>query len=187
MIDGQDIARSTEGSLREAMAVVPQDTTLFNRTLMENIRYGRPDATRAEVFEAAAAAQCLSFIDALPQGFDTVVGDRGAKLSGGQRQRIAIARAFLRDAPLLILDEATSSLDGESEEAVRKALDRLIQGRTVIANAHRLSTLRDFDRIVVLQGGKVVEDGAPHLLLRRCGVYSALVDRELRWLKVDAA
>jgi ATP-binding cassette subfamily B protein len=187
LIDGQDIARATDASLREAIAVVPQDTTLFNRTLAENIRYGRPEATDEEVLEAAAAAQCLSFVDALPEGFETVVGDRGVKLSGGQRQRIAVARAFLRDAPLLILDEATASLDGQSEEAVRKALDRLIQGRTVIAIAHRLSTLRNFDRILVLDRGKVIEDGSPQLLLRRRGVYSALVDRELKWLKEDAA
>ena len=187
LIDGQDIARATDESLRDAIAVVPQDTALFNRTLAENIRYGRPDATDEEVLEAAAAAQCRSFMDALPEGLNTVVGDRGVKLSGGQRQRIAIARAFLRDAPLLLLDEATSSLDGESEEAVRKALDRLIQGRTVIAIAHRLSTLRNFDRILVLDGGKLIEDGAPHLLLRRHGVYSALMDRELRLLKEQAA
>ena len=187
LVDGQDISRATDMSLREAIAVVPQDTTLFNRTLAENIRYGRPEATDDEVMEAAAAAQCLSFIDALPEGMETIVGDRGVKLSGGQRQRIAIARAFLRDAPLLILDEATASLDGQSEEAVRKALDRLIQGRTVIAIAHRLSTLRNFDRILVLNEGKVIEDGAPQLLLRRRGVYSALVDRELSWLKENAA
>jgi len=187
LIDGQDIARATDASLREAIAVVPQDTTLFNRTLAENIRYGRPEATDEEVLEAAAAAQCMSFVDALPEGFETVVGDRGVKLSGGQRQRIAVARAFLRDAPLLILDEATASLDGQSEEAVRKALDRLIQGRTVIAIAHRLSTLRNFDRILVLDHGKVIEDGSPQLLLRRRGVYSSLVDRELKLLKADAA
>jgi ATP-binding cassette subfamily B protein len=187
LIDGQDIARATDASLRAAIAVVPQDTSLFNRTLAENIRYGRPDATDEEVLEAASAAQCRSFLDALPEGLQTIVGDRGVKLSGGQRQRIAIARAFLRDAPLLILDEATSSLDGESEEAVRKALDRLIQGRTVIAIAHRLSTLRNFDRILVLDRGKLIEDGSPQFLLRRRGVYSALMDRELRWLKENVA
>ncbi len=187
LIDGQDIACATDASLRDAIAVVPQDTSLFNRTLAENIRYGRPEATNEEVLEAAEAAQCLSFIDALPEGMETVVGDRGVKLSGGQRQRIAIARAFLRDAPLLLLDEATAALDGQSEEAVRRALDRLIQGRTVIAIAHRLSTLRNFDRILVIDAGKVIEDGSPQLLLRRRGVYSALVDRELRWLNEQAA
>ncbi len=187
LIDGQNVADVTEESLRAAIAVVPQDTALFNRTLAENIRYGRQDATDEEVLEAAAAAQCEAFISALPQGLDTIVGDRGVKLSGGERQRIAVARAFLRDAPLVILDEATSALDGESEEAVRKALDRLIQGRTVIAIAHRLSTLRDFDRILVFEGGRLVEDGAPQWLMRRRGAYSALVDRELRWLKENAA
>jgi ATP-binding cassette subfamily B protein len=187
LIDGQNIADVTEASLREAIAVVPQDTALFNRSLAENIRYGRPEASDAEVLEAAIAAQCDSFVSAFPLGLATIVGDRGVKLSGGERQRIAIARAFLRDAPLLILDEATSSLDGESEEAVRKALDSLIEGRTVIAIAHRLSTLRDFDRILVFEGGRLVEDGAPQLLMRRRGVYSALVDRELRWLKEHAA
>ncbi len=187
LIDDQDIARATDASLRAALAVVPQETTMFNRTLAENIRYGRPEASDAEVYEAAAHAQCLSFIDALPEGFETLVGDRGVKLSGGQRQRIAIARAFLRNAPLLILDEATSALDGESEAAVQRALDRLIQGRTVIAIAHRLSTLRNFDRILVLENGRVIEDGAPNTLLRRRGVYSALVDREMNWLRETAA
>jgi ATP-binding cassette, subfamily B, bacterial len=186
-IDGQDIAQVTDHSLRDAIAVVPQNTTLFNRTLAENIRYGNPEASDAEVYEAAEAAQCLSFIDAMPQGMTTIVGDRGVKLSGGQRQRIAIARAFLRDAPLLILDEATSALDSQSEEAVRRALDRLIQGRTVIAIAHRLTTLRNFDRIVVLEDGKIIEDGAPTFLLRRRGVYSNLVNRELDLLNDHAA
>jgi ATP-binding cassette subfamily B protein len=186
-IDGQDISLATEASLSEAMAVVPQNTTLFNRSLGENIRYGRANATDEEVREAAAAAQCTSFIDALPEGLDTLVGDRGVKLSGGQRQRIAIARAFLRDAPLLILDEATSALDSESEEAVRRALDQLIQGRTVIAIAHRLTTLRNFDRIIVMEGGRIIEDGAPGLLLRRRGVYSGLVNRELKWLNDHVA
>ncbi len=187
LIDGQDIARATDASLREAIAVVPQETALFNRSLAENIRYGRPEASDDEVLEAASAAHCQSFVDALPHGFDTIVGDRGVKLSGGQRQRIAIARAFLRDAPLLILDEATSALDGESEEAVRKALDRLIEGRTVIAIAHRLSTPRNFDPILVLEGGRLIEDGAPQLLMRRRGAYSALMDRERSWLKENAA
>ena len=130
---------------------------------MENIRYGRPDATDEEVLEAARAARC-DFIEALPEGFDTIVGDRGVKLSGGQRQRIAIARAFLKNAPILLLDEATSALDSESEEAIREALERLMRGRTVIAIAHRLSTLRSFDRILVLQAGRIVQDGPPGCL-----------------------
>jgi ATP-binding cassette subfamily B protein len=180
LIDGQDISRVTQHSLREAIAVVPQDLSLFHRTAMENIRYGRPDASDAEVFEAAVAAKCHDFIEALPDGFATIVGERGVKLSGGQRQRIAIARAFLKNAPLLLLDEATSSLDGESEEAIQSALARLMRGRTVIAIAHRLSTVRNFDRIVVLQAGRVVQDGSPEQLMRSDGLYLTLVQREMR-------
>ena len=187
LIDGHDIARVTEDSLHNAIAVVPQDTGLLNRTLLENIRYGRPDATDAEVWEAATAARCRPFIESLPHGLDTMIGDRGLKLSGGQRQRIAIARAFLKDAPLLLLDEATSALDIEAEEAIREALENLMAGRTVIAIAHRLATLRNFDRILVLQGGRVVEDGAPDILLRRPGAYSRLIDRELDRLAKRAA
>jgi ATP-binding cassette, subfamily B, bacterial len=178
LIDGQDISRVTQESLREAIGVVPQDISLFYRSVMENIRYGRPDATDDEVFEAAFAARC-DFIEELPNGMRTLVGDRGVRLSGGQRQRIAIARAFLKNAPLLLLDEATSSLDSESEEAIRDALGRLMHGRTVIAIAHRLSTVRNFDRIVVLELGKVVQDGPPDALLRREGVYRRLVQREM--------
>jgi ATP-binding cassette subfamily B protein len=179
LIDGHDIARATEASLRNAIAIVPQDTALLNRTLLENIRYGRPDATDEEVWDAATAARCAPFIENLPAGLETMVGDRGVRLSGGQRQRIAIARAFLKDAPLLILDEATSALDSEAEEAIREALERLMAGRTVITIAHRLSTLRNFDRILVLQGGKLIEDGAPEALMRSQGVYHDLVEREL--------
>jgi ATP-binding cassette subfamily B protein len=186
LIDGHDIARATEESLRNAIAIVPQDTALLNRTLLENIRYGRPDATDEEVWDAAAAARCTPFIENLPQGLDTMVGDRGVKLSGGQRQRIAVARAFLKNAPLLILDEATSALDSEAEEAIREALERLMAGRTVITIAHRLSTLRNFDRILVLQGGKLIEDGAPETLMRRQGVYHDLVSRELGRLAEQA-
>ena len=179
LIDGHDIAHATEASLRNAIAIVPQDTALLNRTLLENIRYGRPGATDEEVWDAAAAARCRPFIENLPRGLDTMVGDRGVKLSGGQRQRIAIARAFLKDAPLLILDEATSALDIEAEEAIRETLESLMAGRTVITIAHRLSTLRNFDRILVLQGGRLVEDGAPDALMRGQGVYHDLVSREL--------
>ncbi len=187
LVDGHDIARVTESSLRNAIAVVPQDTTLLNRTLLENIRYGRPDAGDDEVWQAATAAHCRDFIEGLPRGLDTMIGDRGVRLSGGQRQRIAIARAFLKDAPLLILDEATSSLDGESEEAIRGALEDLMKGRTVIAIAHRLSTLRNFDRILLLQQGRLIEDGAPEALMRRHGAYYRLVDRELNRLVKRAA
>ena len=178
VVDGQDIARVTQESLRGAIAIVPQDISLFNRSMMENIRYGRPTATDDEVLDAAVAARC-DFIDCLPNGIATMVGDRGVKLSGGQRQRIAIARAFLKNAPILLLDEATASLDLESEEAVREALGRLMQGRTVIAIAHRLSTLRSFDRIVMLQAGRIIEDGPPDRLMRREGPYRELVQREM--------
>lgn len=186
LLDGQDIAKVTQDSLRHSIAVVPQDVSLFHRSIMENIRYSRPDATDAMVMAAAQSARC-TFIDKLPNGVDTVVGTHGLKLSGGQRQRIAIARAFLKDSPLLLLDEATSSLDVESEEAIREALDRLMRGRTVLAIAHRLSTVRSFDRVVVLQRGKVVEDGAPDHLLRHDGFYRRLMDSELIRLSKTAA
>jgi ATP-binding cassette subfamily B protein len=187
LVDGQDIASVTQESLRGAIAVVPQDISLFHRSVIENIRYGRPDATDEELRAAAVAARCGDFIEDLPEGLDTIVGDRGVKLSGGQRQRIAIARAFLKDAPLLLLDEATSSLDGDSEEAIREALGRLMVGRTVIAIAHRLSTLRSFDRLIVLQGGEVVQDGPPDQLMRNGGMYRNLVQRELSRLAQEAA
>jgi ATP-binding cassette subfamily B protein len=186
-IDGQDISRITQDSLREAIAVVPQDTALFNRTLLENIRYGSPDATDDKIWEAAAKARCDSFIRALPDGLQTMVGDRGLRLSGGQRQRIAIARAFLKDAPILILDEATSALDTESEELIREAFDKLMEGRTVIAIAHRLSTLRSFDRILVLHSGKIVQNGPPEALLRQDGPYRDLIEREVSRLNAQAA
>ncbi len=178
-IDGQDILEITQRTLHDAISVVPQDISLFNRSVMENIRYARPSATDEEVVGAAVAAECLEFIEALPDGMQTLVGDRGAKLSGGQRQRIAIARALLKNAPILLLDEATSALDGEAEEAIRTALERVMSDRTVIAIAHRLSSLRNFDRIVVLQGGRVVEEGDPEHLLGGDGVYRRMVDREL--------
>jgi ATP-binding cassette subfamily B protein len=187
LIDGHDIARATEESLRNMIAVVPQDTALLNRTLLENIRYGRPDATDEEVWEAATAARCRPFIENLPLGLETMVGDRGVKLSGGQRQRIAIARAFLKNAPLLILDEATSALDSEAEEAIRAALENLMAGRTVITIAHRLSTLRNFDRILVLQKGELIEDGSPKTLMLSQGAYSELISRERGRLAEQAA
>jgi ATP-binding cassette subfamily B protein len=187
LIGGQDISRVTQESLRSAIAVVPQDISLFHRSIMENIRYGRPEASDADVRAAIAAANCEDFIEKLPEGAATIVGDRGIKLSPGQRQRIGIARAFLKDAPILLLDEATSALDSESEEAVREALDRLMGGRTVIAIAHRLSTLRNFDRIIVLQAGRVCEDGPPQDLVRNKGVYGNLVRREVARLEKVAA
>src|ERR1700752_4659353 len=179
LLDGQDIARVTEESLRAAIAVVPQDVSLFHRSIMENIRYGRPEATDADVLAAAQAARCGDFIALLPQGMATVVGDRGTKLSGGQRQRIAIARAFLKDAPLLLLDEAPSARDSEPEDAIRDALARLMRGRTVIAIAHRLSTVRSFDRIVVLQAARIVEDVPPDQLMRSRGPYRDLLRRQM--------
>ena len=187
LIDGQDIARITQDSIRRAISFVPQDISLLHRSVFDNIRYGKPEATEAEVLKAAEAACCRDFIEALPQGFETIVGDRGARLSGGQRQRIAIARALLKDSPILLLDEATSSLDSESEEAIRQALDHLMQGRTVIAIAHRLSTLRNFDRIVVLQDGQVIQEGTPDELLHRRGPYRMLIDDELARLTPRAA
>jgi ATP-binding cassette subfamily B protein len=158
LVGGQDIAKVTQESLRAAISVVPQDISLLQRSVMENILYGRPEASEAEVRAAAEAARC-DFIDDLPEGFATVVGNRGLKLSGGQRQRIAIARAFLKEAPILLLDEATSALDATSEKLIREALDRLMRGRTVIAIAHRLTTLKGFDRIIELG-----EEGLPRKL-----------------------
>ncbi len=186
LIDGQDIAQVTQDSLRRAISFVPQDISLLHRSILENIRYGRPDASDGEVKAAAEAARCRDFIEALPSGFGTIVGDRGTRLSGGQHQRIAIARAILKDSPIVLLDEATSSLDSESEEKIRQALDRLMQGRTVIAIAHRLSTLRDFDRIVFLNQGRVVQDGPPNELLRQGGPYRALVENEVARLRQAA-
>ena len=179
LIDGQKIARVTQDTLRATIAVVQQDISLFHRSLLENLRYGRPDASDEEVYRAVEAAHCTEFISRLPQGFETIVGERGMKLSGGQRQRVAIARAFLRDAPIVLLDEATSALDTESEQSIQEALARLFKGRTVIAIAHRLSTLDAFDRIVVLDRGRIIEDGSPTELLRRKGAYSRMYGRQL--------
>ena len=185
-IDGQDISRVTQQSLREAISVVPQDISLFHRSILENIRYGRPNASDDEVLRAAIAARC-DFVENLSDGLGTMVGDRGVKLSGGQRQRIAIARAFLKDAPILLLDEATAALDNESEEAIREALSRLMRGRTVIAIAHRLSTLRNFDRLVLLRSGKILEDGPPDRLMQGQGPYRELVRQEMSRLAKFAA
>ena len=174
LVDGQPVQAFTQDALRARIAVVPQEVSLFHRSVMENIRFGRPDASDADVFAAARAAHCEDFIAALAEGYGTVVGDRGAKLSGGQRQRVGIARAFLKDAPILILDEATSALDADSEAAVQAALADLMQGRTVLAVAHRLTTLSDMDRILVLWDGEVIEDGSPFELQRRGGAFARL-------------
>jgi len=178
LIDGQDIRDVTQESLRTTMAIVPQDISLFHRTVLENIRYARPDAHEEEILAAAEMANCREFIEALPDGFATMVGDRGVKLSGGQRQRLAIARALLKDAPILLLDEATSALDSESERAIQDALDRLMHGRTVIAIAHRLATLKSFDRIIVMDRGHIVDDGPPGVLAVRPGPYRDMLRRQ---------
>ena len=188
LIGGEDVSEVTQESLREAITTVPQDISLFHRSILENVRYGRSDASDEEVMRAIYAARCGDFINALPQGVATPVGNRGVKLSPGQRQRIAIARAFLKDAPILLLDEATSALDTKiPEEAVRQALDRLMRHRTVIAIAHRLATLRNFDRILVLQAGRVIEDGTPETLMKHRGIYRDLVHREMSRLAPQAA
>ncbi len=177
LIDGININDITQKNLREQIAFVPQDPILFHRTLMENIRYGRRDATDEEVLKAAHLAHCDAFIDSLPQGYDTYVGERGVKLSGGERQRVAIARAILKDAPILVLDEATSSLDSHSEFLIQDALHNLIQGKTTIVIAHRLSTIREMDRIIVLEKGKIIEDGTHEKLSKkRNGLYKKLWD-----------
>jgi ATP-binding cassette subfamily B protein len=174
VVDGQDIAEVAQDSLRKTIAVVPQDVSLFHRSVLENIRYGRPDASDSEVIAAARAAQCDDFIRELPEGYGTLVGERGIRLSGGQRQRIGIARAILTDAPVILLDEATSALDTASETAIQRALDELMRGRTVLAVAHRLSTIAGFDRVVVLRDGRVAEDGAPEALVRANGLFGAM-------------
>lgn len=173
-IGGQDIADVTQDSLREQIAVIPQDTALFHRSLMENIRYGRRVASDEEVFEAARKAFAHDFIVSLPEGYNTLVGERGIRLSGGQRQRIAIARAILKNAPILILDEATSALDSESERLIQNALDELMKGKTVIAIAHRLSTISRMDRIIVLDKGFIAEAGNHEALLAKRGLYARL-------------
>jgi ATP-binding cassette, subfamily B, bacterial len=173
-IDGQDIREVTQESLRGSLGLIPQDTSLFHRTLMENIRYGRPGATDEEVMMAARRAHAHEFIIELEQGYHTLVGERGIKLSGGQRQRIAIARAILRDAPILLLDEATSALDSHSEHIIQEAMRTAMAGKTVIAIAHRLSTVMDMDRLIVMQRGVIVADGSHSELLRQGGLYAEL-------------
>jgi ATP-binding cassette subfamily B protein len=174
LIDDQDIRAMTQDSLRAAIAVVPQDILLFHRSALENIRYARPEATDEEVLAAARAARCDDFIRALPDGYDTIVGERGMKLSGCQRQRLGIARALLKDAPIVVLDEATSALDSASEIEIQRALEVLMRGRTVLAIAHRLSTVSGFDRVIVLQQGRIIEDGPPAELRRRRGFFDRM-------------
>lgn len=181
LIDGQNIHDVTLESLRRAIAFVPQDTNLFHRTIKENIRYSNPKSSDAKVKRAARLAQADEFIENLPKGYETLVGERGVKLSGGQRQRIAIARAFLKDAPILILDEATSSLDSESEHAIQLSLEELMKGRSVVAIAHRLSTLKKMDRIVVIGDGRIVEDGTPFELIKKTnGIFKGMWDHQVK-------
>jgi ATP-binding cassette subfamily B protein len=175
LIDGQDIARATLASLRAAIALVPQEPVLFHRSLGENIAYARPEASPAEVERAARLAHAHGFVERLPRGYDTLVGERGVKLSGGERQRVAIARAILADRPILVLDEATSSLDSEAERLIQDALEHLMAGRTSIVIAHRLSTVRKVDRILVFEQGRIVEEGShADLLARPDGRYRRL-------------
>jgi ATP-binding cassette subfamily B protein len=178
LVGGQDVTRLSQADLRGLIAYVPQDPVMFHRTIGANIAFGRPGATTAEIRAAADAAHVTEFVEALPQGFDTLVGERGVKLSGGQRQRVAIARAILRNAPILLLDEATSALDSESEALIQGALWTMMEGRTAIAVAHRLSTVAGMDRLVVLDRGRVVEQGTHAELLTRGGGYAKLWQRQ---------
>lgn len=179
LIDGQDIAKVTQQSLRNQIAIVQQEPILFHRSLADNIAYGRPGASRAAIEQAARLANAHEFIERLPNGYGTLVGERGVKLSGGERQRVALARAFLADAPILILDEATSSLDSESEELIQQAMERLMKGRTSIVIAHRLSTVRSLDRILVFDRGNIVEQGTHAALAHRDGgIYRSLFERQ---------
>jgi ATP-binding cassette, subfamily B, bacterial MsbA len=187
LMDGVPLTQLTRRSIRSLMGVVSQDTILLNDTVHANIAYGSPGATRAQVEAAAAAANADGFIAQLPQGYDTVLGERGTRLSGGQRQRIAIARALLRDPPILILDEATSALDTESERLVQQAIDRLMEERTVLVIAHRLATVRDADEIVVLDAGRVVQRGNHEALFRAGGLYRRLYDLQFRDEEVSLA
>jgi len=174
LIDDQDIQNVTQESLHSQIAMIPQDPMLFHRSLLENIRYGRLDASDEEVIEASKRAHCHEFIELLPDGYHTMVGERGLKLSGGQRQRIAIARAILKNAPILILDEATSALDSITEKKIKEGLAYLMQNRTTIVIAHRLATLSDMDRILVFMGGQVVEEGTHEELLALRSHYAKL-------------
>jgi ATP-binding cassette subfamily B protein len=178
-IDGQEIGKVTLESLRRQIALIPQDPILFHRTLRENISYGKPDATEVEILAAARLAHCDEFIRNIPAGYEAKVGERGTKLSGGEKQRIAIARAILVDAPILILDEATSSLDSITEKYIQSSLENLMQNRTTIVIAHRLSTLSRMDRILVFDKGKIVEEGPHTALMNKGGLYAKMWDMQV--------
>lgn len=185
LIDGQDIRDVTQDSLHANIAMIPQDPSLFHRSLLENIQYGCVDASHKEIIAASKRAFAHDFITKLPEGYDALVGERGVKLSGGQRQRIAIARAVLKNAPILILDEATSQLDSITENQIQKSLWELMQGKTTIVIAHRLSTLLDMDRILVFDKGKIAEDGTHKELLKKNGLYKTLWDVQVGGFLVD--
>ena len=186
-IDGRDLRSVTQKSLREQIGLVTQETFLFHDTIFSNIQFGRLDATEEEVHEAARAAYAHDFIIAQPKGYQTVIGDKGCLLSGGQQQRLAIARAVLKNAPILLLDEATSSLDSESEQQIQKALAKLATGRTVIAIAHRLSTVLSADQIIVMDGGRIKEIGTHAELLEKSGYYRRLYDHQFNRIPEEVA
>ena len=185
LIDGQDVRSVSQESLHKNIAVVPQDTALFNRSLKENIAYGKVNATDRQIKNAALKAFADDFIMQTPGGYNSLVGDKGVKLSGGQRQRIAIARAFLKNAPILVLDEATSALDSQSEYFIQKSIKELMKGKTTIAIAHRLSTLKEMDRIIVMKKGKIIEQGSPSALLKKKGTYARLWQMQTKAVQVE--
>ena len=184
-MDGHDLRKVKLSSLRKQVAVVLQDTFLFNTTVRENLLYGKPDATDEELITAAKTAYAHDFIMALPDGYDTEIGERGVKLSGGQKQRLALARAILADPRILILDEATSSVDAEAEYLIQQALESVLKGRTSLVIAHRLSTIRDADKIIALEEGRIIEVGDHHELMRHGGLYSQLYRRQLELAATD--
>src|SRR6202012_2324995 len=185
LIDGIDIRAMTQESLHRQLSLIPQDTDLFHRSLMENIRYGRLDATEEEVIDAARKAHAHDFVMQIKDKYESLVGERGVKLSGGQRQRIAIARVVVKNAPILILDEATSSLDSITEQAIQETLDEVMKGKTVIVVAHRLSTIAHLDRILVFDKGRIVEDGSHSELLAQAGAYKKLWSRQAGGFVLD--
>ena len=174
-VGGMDITKTDPEALLSLYSIVFQDVTLFDNTIMENIRIGRRDATDEEVMEAGKMAQCLTFVEKLPAGWNTMIGENGCELSGGERQRISIARAFLKNSPVILLDEATASLDAENETEIQKALSKLIRNKTVLVIAHRMRTVENADKIVVLSGGRVAEEGSPEELTNRNGIFSHMV------------